>query len=321
MLLGVEKEDETTSLFPFYIVTGIPQDRLDKIQLDLANQCAENFNIPVRSNIVVEKTAEGASAIIAFVDELSVEQKPLFLKSKGLPQGAYRRIGSADHKCTEDDLVIFYQGNETLHHLLNEEDIQWLDSFGNFDLNDNQKRILIFVREVNVIDYLTARQINGSDTLVANYDLRKLRELDLLNQKGKSKFTYYTASDLLKSYVGNQEDNLSAPPIVLSAPVTDLSARPKLIDDIPKDIIEQINNLGKRTNDKERISSVILQLCVHKQMKSKAIANTIGKSEKYILREFLKPLLDDKRIKYAFPEMINHPEQAYVTVQKGDQER
>lgn len=190
---------------------------------------------------------------------------------------------------------------------MNEEDIQWLNSFGNFDLNDNQKRILIFVREVNAIDNLTARQINGSDTLVANADLRKLRELDLLNQKGKSKFTYYTASDLLKSYVSNQEDVLSAPP--------------KVIDDIPKDIMEQIENLGKRTNDKERISHIILQLCAHKPMKSKMIANTIGKSEKYILREFLKPLLDDKRIKYTIPEMINHPEQAYVTVKKGEQER
>lgn len=572
LLLGVEKEDETISLFPSYVVTGVPQDKLDQIQLDLANQCAENFNIPVRPNIVVETTAEGTTAIVVFIDELSTEQKPLYLKSKGLPQGAYRRIGSADHKCTEDDLVIFYQGNETLdksiikdaelddlsdasislyrrfrsnvnpsaeelsyedidllralsavrknkgeyqvtytgllcfgskmalrrllpmvrvdyirvgtnkwvedadkrfestldmrgsllelvqriistisddlpkgfvlsdnniqakniglpmrvlreavvnalihrsyrenspiqiirypnrieiinpgfslktedqlgepgsvnrnpfisaifhetnlaetkgsgirtmrslmekvammpptfessrenntftvrlllHHLLNEEDINWLNTFGSFDLNDNQKRILIFVREVNAIDNSTARQINGSDTLVANADLRKLRELDLLIQKGKSKFTYYTASDLLKSYIANEEEALSAPPVDLSAPVTDLSALPIAIDDIPDDIRQLIDSLGKRTNDKEIISSIILKLCAHKAMKSKAIANALGKSEKYILREFLKPLLDEKRINYTIPEMINHPEQAYVIVQNGEKGR
>ncbi|KQB42863.1 putative transcriptional regulator [Flavobacterium daejeonense] len=574
LLLGVEKEEEEASLFPAYVVSGIAPDKLDQIQSDLANQCAENFNIPVRPQITVEKTAEDKYAIVVFVPELSTEQKPLFLKNKGLPQGAYRRIGSADHKCTEDDLVIFYQGNETLdksiikdadlddlseesislyrrfrgnvnpsaeeltyedvdlmralnairknngayqvtytgllcfgsrmalrrllpmvrvdyirvstnkwvedadkrfeatldmrgsllelvqriistisddlpkgfvlndnniqakniglpmrvlreavvnalihrsyrenspiqiirypnrieiinpgfslktedqlgepgsvnrnpfisaifhetnlaetkgsgirtmrnlmekvdmmpptfessranntftvrlllHHLLNEEDIHWLNSFVNFDLNDNQKRILIFVREVNAIDNSTARQINGSDLVMANADLRKLRELDLLVQKGKSKFTYYTASELLKSYIASEEEmvsapptDLSAPPTDLSAPPTDLSAPPSADMDIPDYLIQLVESLGKRTNDKEKTIQVILELCAYKPMKSKAIAQILAKSEKYILREFLKPLLDDKKLNYTIPDMINHPNQAYVTIVK-----
>lgn len=48
----------------------------------------------------------------------------------------------------------------------------------------------------------------------------------------------------------------------------------------------------------------------------KAIAQILGKSEKYILREFLKPLLDDKKLNYTIPDMINHPNQAYVTIVK-----
>ena len=95
----------------------------------------------------------------------------------------------------------------------------------------------------------------------------------------------------------------------------------KTIEDIPNAIIEQINALGKRTNDKEKISSIILQLCVNKPMKSKVIASVLGKSEKYILREFLKPLLEDKRINYTIPEMINHPEQAYTVIEKVAEER
>ena len=151
--------------------------------------------------------------------------------------------------------------------------------------------------------------------------MRKLRELELVNQKGKSKFTYYTASDLLKSYIANEEDGLSAPPIDLSAPVASLSAPPKPVDDIPDDIKEQINALGKRTNDKEKISSIILQLCINRPMKSKVIASVLGKSEKYILREFLKPLLEEKRINYTIPEMINHPEQAYIVNEKAQEDR
>ena len=195
-----------------------------------------------------------------------------------------------------------------LHHLLNEEDIHWLNRFSNFDLNDNQKRVLIFVREVNAIDNSTARQINGSDILTANADLRKLRELGLLNQKGKSKFTYYTTSELLKSYISNKEEILSALP-------PDLSALPTG-EDIPSELKQLIVSLGKRTNDKEKIANIILQLCSHKPMKSKEIAQILEKTEKYIFREFLKPLLDEKKLNYTIPDMINHPNQAYVTIAK-----
>jgi ATP-dependent DNA helicase RecG len=212
-----------------------------------------------------------------------------------------------------------------LHHLLNEEDIYWLNNFKEYDLNDNQKRILVFVREVNAIDNSAARQINGSDVLTANIDLRELREHDLLVQKGKSKFTYYIASDKLKSFINNAKEDLSASVKDLSAPVKDLSAPvdilSALVDDIPESIRKQINNLGKRTNDKEKISSIILQLCTYKPMKSKALANVIGKSEKYILRDFIKPLLNAKKINYTIPEMINHPEQAYTIVEKVEEKR
>ncbi len=43
------------------------------------------------------------------VHELPETKKPLYFKKNGLPAGAYRRIGSADLKCTEEDLYVFYQ--------------------------------------------------------------------------------------------------------------------------------------------------------------------------------------------------------------------
>lgn len=42
------------------------------------------------------------------MNELPQNQKPLYFKSEGLPSGAYRRIGSTDQRCTEDDMHIFY---------------------------------------------------------------------------------------------------------------------------------------------------------------------------------------------------------------------
>ena len=54
-------------------------------------------------------------------------------------------------------------------------------------------------------------------------------------------------------------------------------------------------------------------------MKGKVIAQILGKTEKYIFREFLKPLLDEKKINYTIPDMINHPNQAYITIVKTDE--
>ena len=86
-----------------------------------------------------------------------------------------------------------------LHHLLNEKDLEWLKNFDSYNLTDNQKRILIFIRELGAVDNSLARQINGSDSKTTNSDLRKLRELDLLDTKGKNRYTYYIPTSVLKS--------------------------------------------------------------------------------------------------------------------------
>ena len=74
---------------------------------DRATQCANMFNIPVRPKITVE-TIDNKNVLLIDVPELANEQKPLYFKKQGLPQGAYRRIGTTDQRCTEDDLYFFY---------------------------------------------------------------------------------------------------------------------------------------------------------------------------------------------------------------------
>ena len=83
---------------------------LDKAQLDISTRCASMFNLSVRPRIDVEKL-DGKNVLKIFVPELPSQQKPLYFKSVGLPQGAWRRIGSSDQRCTEEDLYAFYQDN------------------------------------------------------------------------------------------------------------------------------------------------------------------------------------------------------------------
>ena len=80
---------------------------LDQVQCDIATQCKTIFNRPVYPELRIEKV-EGKNILRIFIREMPFQQKPLYFKSDGLPRGAFRRIGSADLRCTEEDLYVFY---------------------------------------------------------------------------------------------------------------------------------------------------------------------------------------------------------------------
>src|SRR5205807_1578546 len=44
-----------------------------------------------------------------YVPEAPTLQKPIFIKKRGQQHGAFRRIGSADVRCAEEDIAYFYQ--------------------------------------------------------------------------------------------------------------------------------------------------------------------------------------------------------------------
>ena len=89
-----------------YCIVGI--DNPEKIQNDITTQCSTRFNKPIRPNCFTEKL-EGKTVIGIYVPEVESGDKPIYFKKVGLPKGAFRRIGSSDVKCTEDDLLGFYQ--------------------------------------------------------------------------------------------------------------------------------------------------------------------------------------------------------------------
>jgi ATP-dependent DNA helicase RecG len=107
VLLGVTRNEE--DLFGGYEVCGIPSP--DQVSADLASACASLFNAPIRPRI--SPVPIGDKIVIAIeVGELSGSEKPLYFKRQGLPKGAWRRVGSTDQRCVEEDLGIFYSQKE-----------------------------------------------------------------------------------------------------------------------------------------------------------------------------------------------------------------
>jgi len=120
-----------------------------------------------------------------------------------------------------------------LHHFLSEDDIIWLHNFQDFELNDAQKRALIFAREVGAIDNPSYRQLNGCDSLKASGELRNLRDLGILSQKGKGRATYYVPD--LAFY--NPEMGRIIPDPVLSDKSGALPDNPKSLPDNPSTLV------------------------------------------------------------------------------------
>ena len=108
LLLGVSRDPQ--DLFTnAYQIDGIGQP--DKLQSDLASQCASVFNRPLRPRVAVEEVG-GKTVVVVYVPEAAPTEKPIFLQNLGLPRGAFRRVGPTDQEGTEDDLVALYAGHQ-----------------------------------------------------------------------------------------------------------------------------------------------------------------------------------------------------------------
>lgn len=108
LLLGVARDPQ--DLFNnAYQVVGI--ENPDKLQSDLASQCASVFNRAVRPRVSVE-TLHDKTVVVVYVPESAPTEKPIYLSNLGLPRGAYRRIGPTDQEGSEDDLIALYAGHQ-----------------------------------------------------------------------------------------------------------------------------------------------------------------------------------------------------------------
>ena len=209
-----------------------------------------------------------------------------------------------------------------LHHFLGADDIGWLANFSQFEMNENQKRGLIFLKEVGAIDNSSYRQLNGVDTLKASADLRDLRSKDILFQKGKGKATYYVGGPGLDVAATGSSvapaDILNTPPPALNTPPPDLTTpvyapNTPPYNDVPEDLVLRITQLGKRVNEPQRVKDLIVELCLIRAWKASEIARLFHKEEDYFKRKYLSELIAHRELVYLYPEMINHPEQAYLT--------
>lgn len=161
--------------------------------------------------------------------------------------------------------------------------------------DDNQKKTLIFLREAGAVNNLVFRQLSGEDTLYASVALRELRDVGLIEQKGRGNSTYYIPTEILF-----QDDTLMLQD-------NDSSMQDsKLVEEVLKRLKKRLKFVA--------LSQIIVDLCKIKGFERVELSALINRDETYV-RTILTKLVKTGRLRMKYPEMPKHPHQAYIATE------
>ena len=172
LILGAKRTGMTEDGRPVYEPENI--ENTDKIQSDFVAMCNSMFNVRIRPNINVEEYL-GKTVIVVKIEELPESQKPAYFAKRGLPDGAFRRIGPSDEKCSEEDMYLFYQSADTYDSCIVDD----------ADLDDIDENALNFYRKLR-------KEVNPDAEELTLNDVDLLRALGAIkkNKQGGYDLTY-----------------------------------------------------------------------------------------------------------------------------------
>ena len=224
-----------------------------------------------------------------------------------------------------------------LHHLLGEEDVKWLALFANYDLNNEQRLSLIFMRELGAIDNITYRQLNSDiTTRKASLDLHRMCEMGLFELKGQGKNAYYIAGlefisfngremyygagemyhDNGEMYHGNGEMYHGAGEMYHgNGEMYHGNEEMCRAEELPDELKKRIGEIGKRMVAKE-MESLIVDLCTFQPLSLVEIASLLHRNKVSMKNHYISPLIKQGKLFFTIPEMIKHPNQKYTTKKK-----
>ena len=160
------------------------------------------------------------------------------------------------------------------------------------------------------------RQFAGCDTLKASAKLSMMRDAGLLEMKGRGKATYYVPGDRFpaaKHETTPPQAQTTAPQTQTTAPQAQTTApQGQTTAPIPKDLESDLAALGRKA-PRERVVELMVRLCSCRAMTKEDLMKYLNRSEATI-RHIATSLLG-KRLSYLYPEVIHHPNQAYVALE------
>lgn len=264
-------------------------------------------------------------------------------ETKGTGMGAMRRLmkeaGLMPPTFESNHEANKFTARLLLHHFLSKENMAWLSMFAEYNLINEQKLALVFVREVGAIDNATYRQLDMTITHArARLEMHKLCELGFLLKKGQGRNTYYIKTEKVVSlgemFHGKQEmfhgkDEKSGEMFHGKdekcvemfhgkqeiyhgeEKIYHALSRDSLIAELPEELKGNILSMKKWTS-KEEMNQLIISLCSLRPYSIEELEVILKRDQKSLKGHKIKALLESKQLFYWIPEMIRHPQQKYI---------
>ena len=195
----------------------------------------------------------------------------------------------------------------------------WFDDKG----FDYEAKALLLAKETGAVDNAGLRAISGLDTLSASQILGKLHhQYHLLEQGGAGPATYYQLAQRLKNddqlmlFPVNEDVFTEANTSDFGPNTSDLGPNTSELD-LPDELKQMIDRLTPKAR-KESLWPVIVWLCSLQPYKAEQLAAQLSRKVGPLKNAHLNVLRENEGlIEYLYPEVINHPNQAYKTTEKG----
>ena len=206
--------------------------------------------------------------------------------------------------------------------------MEWLAQYAEFDLVNEQKLALVFVREVGAIDNATYRQLDSSIAHArARLEIHKLCDLGFLEKKGQGRNTYYIRTSKVVSLGERllpQDERLLPQHGILGERYQGENERYQAFEEryqgvnreellllLPDDIKNRIDEVGKRV-PKDILNKLVVDMCSIVPLSMDDLSVLLHRNSKSFKNKNIKVLLETKQLFYWIPEMINHPQQKYI---------
>ena len=207
--------------------------------------------------------------------------------------------------------------------------MEWLAQYAEFDLVNEQKLALVFVREVGAIDNATYRQLDSSITHArARLEIHKLCDLGFLEKKGQGRNTYYIRTSKVVSLgerLPPQDERLLPQHGILGERYQGENERYQAFEEryqgvnreellllLPDHIKKRIDEVGKRV-PKDVLNKLVVDMCSIVPLSMDDLSVLLHRNSKSFKNKNIKVLLENNQLFYWIPEMINHPQQKYVS--------
>ena len=155
------------------------------------------------------------------------------------------------------------------------------------------------------------RQFAECDTLKASAKLSMMRDAGLLEMKGRGKATYYVPGDrfpITKLEITPPKGQTTPPQGQTTPPQVQTTVS------LPKDLVSDLAALGRKA-PRERVVELMVRLCSCRAMTKDDLVKYLKRSDATI--KHIAASLVGTRLSYLYPEVIHHPNQAYIALESG----